>query len=700
MNKIITVVILISIILIFFVIAIMIDFIIKKKKKPSYHPTYEEEKLKLVNLKINELYQNFKEKIDTSDDGTGGSLTYWYNIVKTMASKYPYKNDTPLDLQIKESIYGNYDEYKTKVDLINTSIEELEDFAKVRIFSFGEIFTQLELLDKNINKKLIAHQTNEHQISVQLTNEISRAKARTYGAIKFALSVDISKKKIKNWFPAFIDDKDLIKGVNPWDTLSEKYDLGLNTLTPQYELSEEEKKNIPDWYTGAVDSKGSKIKVDERGNEITLNGLETSIYNLTKMNNLLIANMQKDIESGKADKIILEAPIYHNMINQLKQGKVWLKENNIEAYKVLFNDVEDNTASSNDKSESSHYQIASDYEKNGKYKLAVEHYTKSIETYPNHVYSFVNRGRIYDEVTGQLKLAVADYTQAINIDPNDATIYYNRGNVLTKLKKYDDGIKDFTKAIEIDPNDSSSFKNRGIAKQRAGIDPSSDWKKACSLGIEECCIWYEEDMKRDSQTSDTDKYLKDIMLEHFIKFPPIPTYYSWLKKVANDNELKEDEISENKENFYTLLQLCGKVISPESKKQIKYFKDLIKGYISSDEEKAKKESDIFLNKLNNYEDSYQYFESIVRRLSDYNKLVFIYTIWDLLLINFEGQDVNLEENFYTGNIEPAFWLGDILADEGLLVEFFEIKNREGIVGLMVARRVLKLQTENMISKKL
>ena len=188
-------------------------------------------KLKDVNLKISEIYQDFKKKIKETDDGTGESLNYWYDIVKKMASQYPLKEDSSFDLQIKEFVYGNYDEYKRRDDLIDATDEGLEAFARMRIFSFGEIYSQLILLEKKINNLLYDNSIKSHKISVQLTNEIARAKARTYGAIKYAVSVNISKNKIKEWFPEFIDDKELIEGVNPFDTLAEKYNFELPSST-------------------------------------------------------------------------------------------------------------------------------------------------------------------------------------------------------------------------------------------------------------------------------------------------------------------------------------------------------------------------------------------------------------------------------------------------------------------------------------
>ena len=309
-----------------------------KAKKRSAEKFKE---LKDVNLKITEIYQAFKKKIKETDDGTGESLKYWYDIVKNMASQYPLKEDSSFDLQIKEFVYGNYDEYKRRDDLIDATDEGLETFARMRIFSFGEVYSQLMLLEKKINKLLSDNSIKKHKISVQLNNELARAKARTYGAIKYALSVNISKNKIKEWFPAFVDDKEIIEGVNPMDSVAEKYNIDLPSSTPQYELSEEEKNNIPDWYTGTVEDEGSVIKDEETGKEIKLTGLEASIYNVTKMNNIVLGNMQEDLESGKADKIILESPIFHDMMEQLEQGKLWLQENNLEAYKVLFGEPEE-----------------------------------------------------------------------------------------------------------------------------------------------------------------------------------------------------------------------------------------------------------------------------------------------------------------------------------------------------------------------
>ena len=188
------------------------NFFKRKAKKSSVNSNkIQLEKMKNVNLKITEVYQDFTKKIKETDDGSFlMSMSHWYDVVKNMASQHPIEENSSFDLKIKGLVYGNYDEYKTRDDLIDADDEYLKDFVKIRISSFGEVYFQLTLLEKKINKLLSDNSIKKHKVSVQLNNELARAKARTYGAIKYALSVNISKSKIKEWFPAFIDDNELI----------------------------------------------------------------------------------------------------------------------------------------------------------------------------------------------------------------------------------------------------------------------------------------------------------------------------------------------------------------------------------------------------------------------------------------------------------------------------------------------------------
>ena len=50
-------------------------------------------------------------------------MSYWYDIVKNMASQQPIEEDSSFDLKIKELVHGNYDEYKRRDDLIDADDE-------------------------------------------------------------------------------------------------------------------------------------------------------------------------------------------------------------------------------------------------------------------------------------------------------------------------------------------------------------------------------------------------------------------------------------------------------------------------------------------------------------------------------------------------------------------------------------------------
>ena len=92
------------------------------------------EKLKDVNLKITEIYQDFQKKMAETDDGTGEPLTYWYDIIKKRVFHVPLREGSSFDLQVKELVYGNWDEYNRRIDLKDAPDDGLEIFSKMRIF--------------------------------------------------------------------------------------------------------------------------------------------------------------------------------------------------------------------------------------------------------------------------------------------------------------------------------------------------------------------------------------------------------------------------------------------------------------------------------------------------------------------------------------------------------------------------------------
>ena len=70
--------------------------------------------------------------------------------------------------------------------------------------------------------------------------------------------------------------------------------------------------------------------------------------------------------------------------------------------------------------------------------------------------------------------------------------HYESGLNKCYLDDYAGAIIDFTIAIKSAPYFASAYNNRGVAKSKAGLPYCSDFKKACELGEERACGWYNQ----------------------------------------------------------------------------------------------------------------------------------------------------------------------------------------------------------------
>ena len=86
----------------------------------------------------------------------------------------------------------------------------------------------------------------------------------------------------------------------------------------------------PDWFDGTIPEEGVVIFSGDNKSKITLNPIETAIYQLAERCSTLLADLLKSVDKGEADKTILQAPMYLDLKSQLIQAKLWLKENKIE----------------------------------------------------------------------------------------------------------------------------------------------------------------------------------------------------------------------------------------------------------------------------------------------------------------------------------------------------------------------------------
>ncbi|MEO8663960.1 MAG: tetratricopeptide repeat protein [Ignavibacteria bacterium] len=114
----------------------------------------------------------------------------------------------------------------------------------------------------------------------------------------------------------------------------------------------------------------------------------------------------------------------------------------------------------------------------GKYKEAIDYYTKYMKIFPADSKAFNFRGLAYEDHK-EYKKAISDFTQAIKIDPKYEIAYANRGECYFKIGENDKSIKDFTQVIKLDPENTSAYYGRGLisAKEEDWRDAVNDFSK-------------------------------------------------------------------------------------------------------------------------------------------------------------------------------------------------------------------------------
>jgi len=106
--------------------------------------------------------------------------------------------------------------------------------------------------------------------------------------------------------------------------------------------------------------------------------------------------------------------------------------------------------------------LGSEYNNQGKYKEAIDAYSKAIELDTNKYIALFNRGFAYKN-WGMPELALADYNKGLKHDSLNAKAFLDRGNIYFDLGNFELAIADFNKAIEIYPQYSNAHNNRGNA---------------------------------------------------------------------------------------------------------------------------------------------------------------------------------------------------------------------------------------------
>ena len=99
----------------------------------------------------------------------------------------------------------------------------------------------------------------------------------------------------------------------------------------------------------------------------------------------------------------------------------------------------------------------------GKYKEAVDAFTKVIEADPNSAAAYAGRGsakRALNDNAG----AMADITRALELDPNNAEAYRGRSMVKRNQKDFAGALADANRCVQLAPNNYRAFLTRGLAK--------------------------------------------------------------------------------------------------------------------------------------------------------------------------------------------------------------------------------------------
>ena len=145
----------------------------------------------------------------------------------------------------------------------------------------------------------------------------------------------------------------------------------------------------------------------------------------------------------------------------------------------------------------------------GRWKEALDFFTKSIEIDPQYAIAYGNRGVAYD-ILGNTKQAIKDYDKAIELNPQNALTYYNRGSAYDKLGNTKQAIKDYDKAIELNPQWAMAHKYRGNAYAQLGNTKQAikDYDKAIEFNPQDAQVYFDRGLAY-SQLGNNNQALTD-----------------------------------------------------------------------------------------------------------------------------------------------------------------------------------------------
>jgi tetratricopeptide (TPR) repeat protein len=403
-------------------------------------------------------------------------IYYWYKVIKDRSSSVldSFNSEKSIDQKTSELIWGHCDEYSNR--MLDETLESKIEFIKPRIKCFGFLFDKISDLHSKLSKN------SEHKDIIEIiTKELYNAKASLYGAVKFAFINKVSIKEIKNWYLNLIDDHSLIMGVDPFSAINKEYNLDLNETVKIYELDEEYRSQVPDWFMGPFYLEGKEVTNDQFNGVINLNPIERSIYQLITTNQKLSEGL------SSSDKKIQTNPFFLEMIEKVDLGKEWFKINNQDTYQKLFPEdvLKENLVNIFIESINSNNEIYNNINQEKdlikQQNLIKKYMLENPENY--NLYNIMAYNQ-YDQKN--YKKGISYVKIVINKDSDNAAYYDTAGLGYYYLKDFHKSLEYLNKSLELEPegkNIAEHYYNRGRVYEalKAMSRAKRDYEKALEL---------------------------------------------------------------------------------------------------------------------------------------------------------------------------------------------------------------------------
>lgn len=162
-------------------------------------------------------------------------------------------------------------------------------------------------------------------------------------------------------------------------------------------------------------------------------------------------------------------------------------------------------------------------------------YTKAIESKPDYLDAYINRGLVKNELN-DYEGSIEDYNKAIELDSRCALAYNNRGYTKFKNQDYTGALEDYNKAILLNPKFKLAIDNKAQLLQTVCMQDDKNFSEKfyLSMGISEINAGkFEEGIHNMDET---------------LKFNPVSDLAYFYKGIAYHNLGRLDEAK----NCYTV----------------------------------------------------------------------------------------------------------------------------------------------------